>query len=90
MKRRAHDEKMQNQQKAERTNPSEQELLRSASVVSGCLSLEARYIFSCRPRSRLRNPFMITREVEAQAGVVLRLAPGQDLYFYLKRVLFHS
>lgn len=45
--------------------------------VSGCLSLEARYIFGCRLRSRLRNPFMITREVEAQAGAVLRHAPGQ-------------
>lgn len=45
--------------------------------VSGRLSLETRCLFSCRLRSRLRNPFMITREVEAQAGVVLRHAPGQ-------------
>ena len=45
--------------------------------VSGRLSLEARYIFDCRLRSRLRNPFMITREVEAQAGVVLCRTPGQ-------------
>lgn len=46
--------------------------------VSGRLSLEARYIFSFRHRSRLRNPFMITREVEAQAGAVYRRAPGQE------------